>query len=92
MFWATVFINQRGCPTNLFGNLLTQLLSKNAKLAGATDEEAVTYGEEFRKVHGAIQEGFVAATNALSNEWISSPAGVEWLSGLDKARYLRVSI
>lgn len=91
MFWATFFINQRGCPANLFGNLLTQLLSKNAELAGAADEELQRYGEVFRRVHDSIQEGFVAATDALSHEWISSPAGVEWLSGLDKTRYIPVS-
>jgi len=72
--------------------LLTQLVSTNTKLVGATEEEAIKYGEAFRRVHDSIENGFIAATDSLSQEWISSPAGVTWLAELAKARYTAVSI
>ena len=76
----------------MLGNLLTQLVSKNTKLVGATEEEAIHYRQEFRRIHDSIEDGFIAATDSLSHEWISSPAGAAWLSVLAKARYPLVSI
>jgi len=69
------------------GNLLAQLMSKNPTLVKAANEEGNNYEETFRRIHDSIESGFIAATDALSNEWISSPAGEIWLSELAKARY-----
>lgn len=76
----------------MLGNLLIQLVSMNPKLIGATEEEAIIYDETFRRVHDSIENGFIAATDSLSQEWISSPAGVAWLAELAKARYIVVSV
>jgi ribosomal protein S11 len=68
------------------GNLLAQLISKNVVFVKAANEEGKNYEETFRHVHDSIESGFITATDALSNEWISSPAGELWLSELTKAR------
>ena len=69
------------------GELLTHLISKNPILVGATEQEAANYGEAFRKVHDSIEGGFIAATDSLSHEWMTTPTGAAWLSELAKARY-----
>jgi len=76
----------------LIGKLLAQLISKNAVLVKAANEEGNNYEETFQRIHDSIESGFIATTDALSNEWISSPAGEVWLAELGKARYTPVSI
>ena len=68
------------------GNLLAQLISKNAVLVKAAKEEGTGYKDTFLRVHNSIEKHFIAATDALSNQWLSSPAGELWLSELTKAR------
>jgi len=68
------------------GNLLAQLISKNAVLVKAANDEGTNYEDTFQRVHDSIESGFIAAIDALSNEWLSSPAGECWLSGLAKVR------
>src|SRR5216117_3430835 len=92
VFWAAFFVNQRGCPESLMGNLLTQLVSKNDMFSKGSAEEEMEYGEAFRRVHDSIENRFIVATDSIAEEWIASPAGVAWLAGLTKARYLPVSI
>jgi hypothetical protein len=68
------------------GNLLAQLISKNAMLVKAAKEEGNDNEETFIHVHNSIEQKFIAATDALSDEWLSSPAGEHWLSELAKVR------
>jgi hypothetical protein len=68
------------------GNLLAQLISKNAMLVKAAKEEGTNNEDTFLRVHNEIEQKFIAATDALSNEWLSSPVGEHWLSELAKAR------
>jgi len=57
-------------------------------LVKAAKEEGTDNENTFRvlRVHNSIEQKFIAATDALSNEWLSSPAGELWLSELTKAR------
>jgi hypothetical protein len=64
------------------GNLLAQLISKNAVLVKAAKEEGADNEDTFLRVHNSIEDFFIAAIDALSNEWLSSPAGELWLSEL----------
>jgi hypothetical protein len=68
------------------GNLLAQLISNNVVLVKAANKEGNNYED-----HDFIVSGFITATDALSNEWISSPAGELWLSELTKVKYTHVS-
>jgi hypothetical protein len=72
--------------------LLAQLISKNVVLVKAANKEGNNYQETFRRVHDSIESGFITATDALSNEWISSPVGELWLSELTKAGLNRTKI
>ena len=77
---------------SLNGALLMQLISKNHMFIEAMEEKILQYDTEFRKVHDSLENGFIQAMDSLCQEWIASPAGIQWLFMLTKVRYIHLSI
>ena len=78
VFWASFFINQRGCPSKLHNALLYQLISKNLFLSKTFKNEKSFYEEEFIKAHDSLLDEILEELDAFCDKWMNTNAAKAW--------------
>ena len=92
VFWASFFINQRGCDKRAISPLFQQLTSSNAFLQQLPKDQMEQFTTIwFPSVHDYFLENLTQAYMEICNEWLNSPAGRQYESDILHARYCSLS-
>jgi len=85
VFWLSFFANHRGLVTKYRHFVFKQLVSNNPMVSDTTVQKSLE--ELFNKTHDAVEDMYLKRLEDTYEEWKNSPAGIEWLDKIRKARF-----
>jgi len=92
VFWATFFVNQRGCPNRSLLKPLFYYLVENCEFMEMVDEEEkADYLKEFIESHDRLLDMLIESIDALCDKWTESSAGTTFMEAFAKAKFILLS-
>ena len=92
VFWATFFVNQRGCPNRALLKPLFYYLVEKCEFMDMVDEEQKdNYLKEFTESHDSLLDMVIESIDALCDKWTESSAGLTFMEAYAKAKFILLS-